>query len=44
VTYRPKEQAVQARLLDEYVRAAADRAAQQQPSLGEDLKATTEHV
>jgi hypothetical protein len=31
--YRPKAEAAHARLLDEYVRAAADRAAQQQPSL-----------
>jgi hypothetical protein len=39
VQYRPKEEAVHARLLDEYVRAAAERAARQQPSLAEGLQA-----
>jgi hypothetical protein len=37
VPYRPKEQAVHARLLDEYVREVAERAVQQQPSLAEGL-------
>jgi hypothetical protein len=37
--YRPKEEAVHARLLDEYVRAAAQRAAHQQPSLADSLQA-----
>jgi hypothetical protein len=36
--YSPRGQALHARLLDEYVRAAAERAAQQQPSLAEGLK------
>jgi hypothetical protein len=40
--YHPSEQALHARLLDEYVRAAAARAAQQQPSLAEGLKAIME--
>jgi hypothetical protein len=40
--YRPRDQAVHARLLGEYVRAAAERAAHQQPSLAEGLKAIME--
>jgi hypothetical protein len=36
--YRPREQALHARLLDGYVRAAAVQAAQQQPSLAEGLE------
>jgi hypothetical protein len=40
--YRPREQALHARLLDGYVRAAAERAAQQQPSLVEGLRAFME--
>jgi hypothetical protein len=40
--YRPREQAVHAHLLDEYVRAAAERATQQQPSLAEGFRAIME--
>jgi hypothetical protein len=36
--YRPKEEALHARLLDQYAKAAAERAAQQQPSLAADLQ------
>jgi hypothetical protein len=42
--HRPKEEAVHARLLDEYVRAAAQRAAHQQPSLADALQAVNASI